>query len=179
MNIIFCGMPSAGKTTIGKLLADRINYHFVDIDTLIETHYYAKTGDVKSCRDIFHSKGEAFFRELEKEQIHYLKDMINCVIATGGGILNSEENKVLLKKMGTLVYLKTSLEVLWDRINKKLSIPAYLNGDDPKKAFYNLALTRLPLYEEVADLIINATEMNELEVVESVISYVKMVVLAK
>ena len=149
MNIILCGLPKSGKTTLGKLLAERLNWPFIDTDRLIENRYASQTNIKSSCREIYLHEGEKFFRALEKEAILSLERIKHTVIATGGGSLCDIDNIKVLESIGILIYLKTSLEVIWDRLKNK-ELPSYLHTTDPKASFYTLAESRIPLYEKWA-----------------------------
>jgi shikimate kinase len=150
MNIILCGLPKSGKTTLGKLLADKLKWSFIDTDKLIEKAYAEQTGAISSCRTIALQEGDIFFRALEKTVISSLKEMKTMIIATGGGSLNDPDNIDTLQSIGELVYLKTPLEVVWQRLQKK-ELPTYLNAQDPQVSFYTLAKTRIPIYEKAAN----------------------------
>lgn len=160
MNIILCGLPQSGKTTLGQILADKLKWSFIDTDKLIEKAYTDQTGVISSCRAIFSQEGELFFRTLEKEIITSLKEMTHTVIAIGGGSLNDSNNMQVLQSIGKLVYLKTPVEVIWERLQNK-EIPSYLNVKDPKASFYTLAKKRIPLYEKAAELHIDTDLFNK------------------
>src|SRR5262245_26508820 len=72
-NIILCGLPASGKSTIGKMVAEAMEREFIDTDQLIEAAYTAKTGKQATCRQICHNHGEKYFRQLEDQQIAALK----------------------------------------------------------------------------------------------------------
>ena len=97
--IILCGLPMSGKTTIGKLLAEKLNWDFLDTDQMIEKAYYQETKQNLTCREIFKKKGEGFFRSLEKEQITTLANYKNVIVALGGGSLIDEENRKFVKSL--------------------------------------------------------------------------------
>ena len=104
-SIILIGMMGSGKTTVGKILADEINFKFIDSDDLIEKQ------EDKSITDIFLSKGEDYFRELEKNLISKFNHK-HFVLATGGGLPVFNDNFDKLINIGTIVYLKTSFKEL-------------------------------------------------------------------
>lgn len=173
MNIILCGLPLSGKTTVGKRLAEKIKWPFIDTDVLIEQAYGEKTEHLFTCRKIYRNEGEQPFRELERQQIATLKDTVSTVIAVGGGSLNEQENTKILRSIGQLVYLKVAVDVLWERM-KKRGIPAYLNSNYPQKSFYELADTRVHQYEKAADFTIDTRFLNEEETVAAILSTRKM-----
>lgn len=168
MNIILCGMPMSGKTTVGKLLANKFNYEFIDTDILIEKAYFARTKNQLSCREIFKNQGEAFFRSLEKEQLSALVSLSSKIIAIGGGTLADEENAKLLKSLGYLVYLKVPLPTLLERIRWR-GFPAYLDPNDPENSLRRIADKRTPIYEKLADLTIPADQLSPEEIVSQLI----------
>ena len=169
--IILCGLPRCGKTTIGKRLAEKLNWQFIDTDQQIEKNYLIQTRKKMSCRDMYLIEGEKRFRELEKEQITALKPEKECVIALGGGSLIDEENRQHLRQVGRLVYLNISPQTLWERIQKE-GIPAFLNSDTPEWTFYEVARTRSLVYQQAADITI---EINEQSVEEILETFIRMI----
>ena len=113
MLISLIGFMAAGKTTIGKRLAKRLDYQFIDLDQYIE----AKTK--MFVKDIFNKKGEKYFRKLESK---YLNDILsnsdNLVISPGGGIVLNEKNIELLRKNTVPFLLTASADTIIDRIDK-------------------------------------------------------------
>ena len=110
-HIYLCGFMGSGKTTVASLLADKLNYIFLDTDQLIQEK------ENKKIREIFESEGETRFRELENE---VLKEVIasqnKTVVALGGGSLIRKQNQASVKKDGFLIYLKTDLHTISARI---------------------------------------------------------------
>ena len=100
-------MPGVGKTTIGKLLAEKLNYAFCDLDALIEKNIG------QTIPDIFKAKGEAYFRKLESNALMDLKEANNLVVSTGGGIVENINNKSLMS--GIIIYLSAPLATLEKR----------------------------------------------------------------
>ncbi len=150
MNFILCGLPGCGKTTIGKILADKLNGTFIDLDRLIEEEYKKKEGEKLTCRQIYSQKGGPFFRALEQETIVSMseKPPKNSIIALGGGALENPENTKLLKKIGTIIYLKGETKELFKRITHN-GMPAYI---DSFESFEKLVEKRTPLYLNAADI---------------------------
>lgn len=168
MNIILCGLPSSGKTTIGKLTAETLGYRFIDSDHLIESAYKTKTESTRSCRQIFQLIGEPSFRSLEQEQIATLTGSDRCVIAIGGGTLSNPNNAQCLSKLGLIFYLKASPTHIWNRIKQNV-IPAFLNPDDPENSFYSLAIIRTKQYESFAKFTIEIDNRSRTEIVEEIL----------
>ncbi|MGN0790817.1 MAG: shikimate kinase [Christensenellales bacterium] len=140
-NIVLIGMPSSGKTTIGKALAARMGKRFADTDELI----VGTTG--KSIPEIFEEKGEKVFREIEKKVICDIAVNDGTVIATGGGVILDEKNVLALKRNGVIVYLDRKIDNLIATDSRPLSS----NVDDLKKLYAK----RKPLYEKYAEITID------------------------
>lgn len=114
-NIVLIGMPSSGKTTVGKALAEKLNKQFIDIDAEIQK----VTG--KSISEIFKNQGEASFRDIESEIILQASAKQGVVIATGGGAVLREQNLTLLKGNGTLYFIDRPLDLLITTADRPLS----------------------------------------------------------
>ena len=104
MNILLTGFMGAGKTTVGKKLAKRLGYFFIDTDREIEKEQGC------SITEIFKYGGEECFRDLETDILQKLQTKQNLVIATGGGMVLRNENRSLMQSLGTRVYLKVELQ---------------------------------------------------------------------
>lgn len=110
--LIFIGFMGSGKTTIGKKIAHRLAYNFIDTDDYIEKVY------AKSISTIFQEHGEIGFRQIETAIIQELNYTSNLVISTGGGLPCFNENMTFLNKKGSTIYLKTSVDILVSRLLK-------------------------------------------------------------
>ncbi len=152
-NIYLIGMMGSGKTTSGRELAKMLSLSFVDLDEQI----IQKEG--RSIADIFKKEGESYFRRSEADALREVSHLSNQIIATGGGIVLSGENRSIMKKSGEIVYLKTGLDTLWERVKGKKDRPL-LQGPDPKKALSDLFKFRSPLYDETADKVYVTDEKN-------------------
>jgi shikimate kinase len=157
VNIILCGLPKSGKTTFGKRIAEKSGLNFIDTDQLIEKFHLEQTGELFSCREIFLHHGERHFRFLEKIQIQSLSSTNKSIIAVGGGSILDPANRKILASIGCCVYLKTSPELIWHRM-QSIDIPAYLQSGRAlvasEEAWNELTRLRIPLYESLADIII-------------------------
>ena len=142
-NLVLIGMPGAGKTTVGRLLAQKTGKAFLDLDEEI----VRRAG--KSIPAIFAEVGEAGFRELESNLIRALSAMEGTVIATGGGAILRAENVIRLKQNGRLFFLDRPLAALTPTADRPL-------GDTTRK-LQRLYETRLPAYAAAADRIIDAS----------------------
>lgn len=160
-NIVFLGIKHCGKSTHGKLLAERLNRRFLDTDDMLSEAYMKKfscaAGDA-TPRAIMKKHGEDFFRRFEAEVIQeYLhgNQKNGDVLALGGGVpcneyLTTEE----LKQLGVLLHLAISADTAFKRIAAG-GIPPFLQGEDPFRNFLKLYDKRVPRYNEVADILIN------------------------
>lgn len=149
-HIILIGFMGAGKTTVGRVLARDRGYAFFDTDRLIEE----KTG-MKVSR-IFAEMGEETFRSLETEILggDWTREE-NWILSVGGGLPLREENRTLLKAIGTVVYLRVRPETVIDRLRGDTSRPL-LAGDHVKERVEELMAYRSPLYEKAADFAVDA-----------------------
>ena len=166
-NIAMIGFMGAGKSTIAKLLADKLGKQAIELDKLIEL----KAG--KSIAAIFNDDGEATFRQLETELTAEIAANENRVISCGGGIVLNKINIDRLKQKGVVVYLAASPEVLHKRIvNKKLDRPM-LKGNNSLQAVLEMMQTRQPLYEKAADIVIVTTDIDTKATVDLIIKRLK------
>ncbi|GAB6068453.1 shikimate kinase AroK [Methylothermus subterraneus] len=147
-NIFLIGPMGSGKTTIGRLLAKAMGLKFYDSDREIER----RTG--VSIPLIFEYEGEEGFRRREHEALVDLVRRFNIVLATGGGAVLREDNRELLRRHGFVVYLKCPVDKQWERTAKDDQRPL-LKTPDPKKRLAELMIVRAPLYEAIADLIVD------------------------
>lgn len=159
--VVLVGLMGAGKSTVGRRLADRLGVSFVDSDSEIET-----AADM-TIPEIFERFDEQYFRDGERRVIARLLADEPCVLATGGGAFLSSENRKMIGEGGVSVWIKADLETLWDRVKDKTSRPL-LNGDDPKGVLTKLLEARYPLYG-TADIVVNSAAGDPHEVVVAAI----------
>jgi shikimate kinase len=160
-NIFFIGPMGAGKSTVGRLLAEKLHYDFVDSDHEIE----ARTGT--TIPTIFDIEGESGFRDREVAAIDELTQLTLTVLATGGGVVEREENRQHLRTRGFVVYLQSPVESLIKRTRHDRNRPL-LQTDDPEKVLRDLMARREPWYLEMADLIIPTQEISVHRVVKQI-----------
>jgi shikimate kinase len=146
-NIILCGLPGAGKTTVGHVLANLLNSEFIDTDALIE-----KLCGM-SCRTYFQTYGEKAFREIEGEVIASLMEKKSCIIALGGGAIEASSARKLIPTLGIIVHLREELECLIHRKIEKEQPATVKNAEE----YRNLANRRLPLLNALANIEINGS----------------------
>ncbi|MGC9385444.1 MAG: shikimate kinase AroK [Hydrogenovibrio sp.] len=161
-SIFLVGPMGAGKSTVGRFLAERLRYDFVDSDHEIE----AKTG--ATIPMIFDIEGEAGFRAREAAVIDELTQRTETVVATGGGAVLLPENRQCLRSRGFVVYLKSSLDALVQRTRHDRNRPL-LQTEDPKQVLQTIIEQRGPLYEDVADLVIETEQIPVHRVVRMIV----------
>lgn len=165
-NIILIGAMGSGKTTVGKQLAKRLRMDFVDSDHMIEDRCGV------SISTIFDIEGEQGFRKRETKMLEELCQRSGIVLATGGGAIISEENRILLRKSGFVVYLKTTIETQLARTKKNQSRPLLESGDIEQK-LNDLMEERGDLYEQEADIIVMSGDRVVSKVVEEIVEAVE------
>ena len=155
-NIVLIGMPGSGKTTVGEMIAEKLGYKFVDIDSMIEEKY----GAIPALFD----RGEDYFRECETACAKEAAKMGGAVIATGGGIVTRKENMRALSQTGTVFFLDRPVENILNDIVQETR-PLLKDGVGK---LYELYDKRIDLYKEYADVIIDS-DMDINKVVEDIL----------
>jgi shikimate kinase len=157
--IFLTGFMGTGKTTIGKALADKLKFPVYDIDEFIEE----KTG--KQVKAIFKEQGEGVFRDLETKSIQMLP-LEDVVITTGGGLPVRTENRKYMMENGTVVFLHTDLDVIFERLKQDENRPLALHAS--KEDLAELYLSRKTAYEDCS-FMINTTGKSINEVTAEII----------
>lgn len=166
-NIILIGMPGVGKSTIGRVLSKKLNKQFIDLDKIIIKSYGM---DISS---IFLNYGEDLFREREVSKLkNVLLTKNNFVLSLGGGTLNSDINKTLLKNHNAIfVYLKADFYNLCKRlINSKINKRPLLDNTQLETDIIELYNLRCKDYEEFANIIIDTSNLSQTNVLLSVLN---------
>ncbi|REL31539.1 shikimate kinase AroK [Thalassotalea euphylliae] len=153
-NIFLVGPMGAGKSTIGRELADKLHLEFFDSDQEIER----RTGADISW--VFDLEGEEGFRKREETVIDDLTEMQGIVLATGGGSVISPQVRNRLSARGIVVYLETTIDKQVARTQRDRRRPLLQTSEDPRVVLENLAVERNPLYEEIADVIIQTDDQS-------------------
>ena len=149
-------MMGSGKTCVGRQLASRLRVGFVDSDEQIER------GDGRTVRQIFEADGEAAFRRLEAEVLAAaVRSTERAVIAAAGGVVLDAGNRELLRRAGTVVWLRARPEVLAARVREGDHRP--LLGDDALGVLRRLDAERAPLYDEVANAVVDVGDLSPAE----------------
>jgi len=155
-------MMGSGKSTVGKKLAKKLGWKFIDLDSEIEM----QTG--KSINEIFDEEGEDTFRKLEKRECEKTAETTNTVIATGGGIILSDETRKRLQELGEVVYLDVDINTLENRLRDKMDRPLL----QTEKSLKNIFDERVSFYTQTASLSVDGSNAVE-ECVQSIISGLK------
>ena len=165
-NIFLIGPMGAGKTTMGRQIARRLNMDFEDSDHAIE----ASTGaDIPL---IFEKEGEEGFRKREIAVINELTQKPHLVLATGGGAVLAEENRNHLKSRGIVIYLHSDIKHLIERTRHDKNRPL-LQTADPAAKLREIMSVREPLYRETADIIINTGQQSIRTVINVMLDKIK------
>ena len=165
-NIFLIGPMGAGKTTVGRLLAQKLSLTFIDSDHEIEKH----TGvDIPL---IFEKEGEEGFRKREADIIDELTQQKNIVLATGGGAVIKEENRKHLINRGLVIYLQADIKHLIRRTRKDRNRPL-LQGPNPEKKLREIMQQREPLYRQTADHTIDTGKYSVQAIINQILEYQK------
>ncbi len=150
----------SGKSSVGRALAKRLDWEYLDTDRMIEDE------QGESIAGIFETRGEEAFRELESGVAHELGTREHCVIATGGGFPVSSQNCEAASRAGILVFLIASPDAIWHRVGRSRHRPL-LAVENPRQRIEQLLAERLPAYE-AADLKIETDGKSQDEIAEEI-----------
>ena len=164
-NIVLVGFMGTGKSTVGRVIAQKLGFHFIDTDDMIEQTSKAKISD------IFAEHGEDYFRDLESQAVKSVALMKNQVVATGGGVVLRSSNIDLLRTGGPIFCLNATPKAIWDRVRSSRSRPL-LRGPEPLKKIETLLDKRAPYYA-LADHQIETTGVSVDRVADEIISYIE------
>lgn len=161
-NLVFVGLMGAGKSVIGRMVAQALSLPFVDTDTEIERV------SRMTISELFAAYGEVEFRSLETRVIARLMEGGPRVISTGGGAFINENTRQVISEGGVSVWLNAELEVLWERVNKRDHRPL-LKTENPKGTLENLMNQRYPIYA-LADITVQSGHVRKEAMVTNVLS---------
>ena len=159
--IVLVGLMGAGKTSVGRRLAEKLGIPFVDADHEIER------AAGKTIKDIFAEHGEPYFREGERRVIQRLIGNGAQVLATGGGAYMNDETRARIQEHGISVWLKASLPLLMKRVSKRQDRPL-LQAEDPEGVMRTLMEKRYPVYA-LADVTVESRDVQHGQMVNDVI----------
>jgi len=180
MNIVLIGFKGSGKTTAGKLLADKLKFNFVDIDNLVlenfkSSHKTELTFDF-TIQNIYKNLGEYKFRKLEEEVIFNIHSLKNTVIATGGGSVLSSINQKKISDLGYVIYLQASPQDLFTRMEKNKIFPEFIDSEKPFSSFYAIYSERVKLYEGIANYTLDISNKTQEEVADELVKFYKSLI---
>jgi shikimate kinase len=159
-NIILTGMPGAGKSTVGVILAKTLGMNFIDTDIVLQEN------SGRMLQEIINTEGIDAFLQAEESVIVSLNGE-NTIIATGGSVVFSEKSMQYLKKQGIIIYLSLSYEEMVRRIRNITTRGIVLAADQSLPDLYN---QRLPLYEKYADRTIDCSDRDVEKIVENILN---------
>lgn len=152
-------MKGSGKTTVGTLLAETLRVPFIDSDTEIELIHQRERGETLSSTQILHRYGQTYFHALETRALkHVAREIENTdfIFACGGRTPLQEENRAILSRLGTILFLNVDRGVLLKRIIAQDIPPFFPYQDDPERSLNELLAERLPTYKKLAQRTFNA-----------------------
>jgi shikimate kinase len=162
-NIVLVGFMGSGKSSIGRLLARRLGFQFLDTDQLI----IDRTGsDIGS---IFASRGEPAFRDLETSVLTSISHLRRCVVATGGGAVLRVQNRSLMQQIGFVVGLTADEETIFDRVCRNNKRPL-LQTANPRETLKELLHARAGAYADAAQFTLDTTAMTHAQAVEEIVA---------
>ncbi len=162
MNIVLCGMMGVGKSSVGVRIAELTGRMWYDTDVVITDRH----GRIS---DIFEYYGEPHFRALETEIVRELSGKDKLVISTGGGLVLKPENSELLKQNGRIFFMRATFETLLKRVRADETRPLLKNTGKTAEALGKLLAERTPIYEHVADYIVDTDGKSVDEVAREIV----------
>ena len=156
----------SGKSTIGKILSEKLGFLFIDIDKIIEIY------EGCTITDIFKNKGEDYFRTLESEIIKKIYSNSCCVFSCGGGVVLKEQNMAIIKNNSIVVYLSVSADTAYNRL-KDLKDRPLIEKNNKKETIENILKKRVPLYLKYADMVFDVNNVLPDKIAEKIIETLK------
>ena len=151
-NIILIGFMGCGKTSVGVRLSYLLKKAMTDTDKMIERL------NEQTVAEIFERYGEGTFRQMETECLQkLLQEPEGQIISVGGGLPIRSENQELLKQLGLVIYLRVTAKTVCERLSGDMSRPL-LQGENPEQRVQELLEKRTPIYESIADIVIDVDE---------------------
>lgn len=167
-NIVLIGFMGCGKSTIGVRLSYRLRRCLTDTDKLIERR------EGRSINEIFAADGESYFRSLETQVLEELAQKAHHqIISLGGGTPVKEENRPLMKQIGTVVYLRIKPQTVYERLKNDTTRPL-LQGENPLQKIENLLGQREAIYEACADIIVDVDDLDINEVLHQILAALRI-----
>jgi shikimate kinase len=166
MKVFLIGPMGAGKSSTGKELSRELGLSFKDTDKIVES------SENKSIREIFEIRNEEYFRQKEMEALIVASRSENVVIATGGGIVEKEDNRDILKREKNVIFLDSSIERQFEKTKDSNKRPL-LNDDNKIDILRKLYVKRKVFYENISDLKISMDNLEKTEVIKKIINFLK------
>lgn len=167
-NLVLIGFMGTGKTSLGKLLANRLGRGFVDLDQKIER------AAGMTIPKIFELHGEKYFRELEKKAVREVSERKNLVIATGGGTVKDAENVRLLKNSGVIICLTTEPEEIFRRTERHGERPVLDGGGEERLETIKKLLAEREIFYSQADYTIDTTDWSPLQIMNDICDHFRI-----
>jgi shikimate kinase len=168
--VFLIGYRGAGKSTVARLLAERIGWNWMDTDDAIEASSQGKT-----IREIFTLEGEDGFRKIESKLLWEICQSKHCVVATGGGMVLAEVNRTLMRTAGRVVWLQADAATLWKRMESDATTlerrPPLAGGG--LSEVEQVLLAREPLYRECAHCLVSTEDRSPMEVMDDVLAHLQ------
>ena len=162
-NVVLIGFMGTGKSTIGRQIAQRLGFQFLDVDHLIVEREGAPVAE------LFAQHGEAAFRRLETQTLNSLHHLRRCVIASGGGSVVREENRACLRQLGFVVGLTASEEVIFERVSRNTKRPL-LHTADPRGTIRALLAERAEAYAATAQFVVDTSALTPPAIVDLIVA---------
>ncbi len=164
-NIILIGMKSSGKSRLSSQIAEHVHLTLLQVDDGIGQQYETEHHQHLSNRQIVEQHGQDFFREMESAVLQRMsvEHHSDVVVDCGGGLPMRKANQVILKNMGTILWLKLDPEINFERIMRKGIPSIFADKDNPRASFRQLIEERFPIYQQLADHILNIQNESEEE----------------
>lgn len=162
-NIVLIGFMGCGKSSVGRRLSALTGHRFVDTDDLIVQK------EKRVISGIFSSVGEEGFRDIEERVLSDFVGVAGIVLATGGGAILREANRIAMKKIGTVAWLDAQPDALFERASRSQRRPL-LQTENPRQTFDSLLEFRRPLYAAAADFRLDSTGLEHDEVAQKILA---------
>lgn len=167
INIYLIGMMGSGKSTIGQILADRLNMSWVDMDEAIENRGM-------KIPEIFEKYGELRFREIETEVAKELSEKQHYVVSTGGGVILKQENVDTMKSSGRIIYLCATEETLLRNLDAGRAHRPLIKDGSLKKKIEDLMRVRGEIYVSSADFVVETNDLSPDELADEIINLLNL-----
>lgn len=167
MNIILIGYRGTGKSVVGKIISEKLGMPYIGMDSNI-----VKTAGM-SIPQIVETSGWTKFRDLETKETLKIQHMDNTVVDTGGGVIEREENREVLKKSGLVFWMTASIDTIVDRIQDDTQRPALVDGKTFTEEIAEVLESRISKYKAASEFEINTDTLSPEQIADQIIGIVK------